>query len=66
MWFLWILFKETKVINKCYQYYYWTPKMAYNEPTQQNKLFFAQRAKKTPTEALRRSYKLARIAGRIF
>ena len=43
--FFGISFKVTKVTNKSYQGYYWTPKIAKNGPKQQNKLFFARRAK---------------------
>jgi hypothetical protein len=56
-WFFGISFKVTKVTTKSYQGYYWTPKIAKNWPKQHNK---------PKAEALCRSYKYARVAGRIF
>ena len=45
-WFFGIRFKVTNVTNKSYQGYYWTPKIAKNEPKQHN-LFFCPKGKKS-------------------
>ena len=42
-----VAFKVTKVTNKCYHGYYWTPKIAKNWPKQHKKLFFCPKGKKS-------------------
>ena len=48
--FFWVPFKVTKVSTKSSQGFYWTPKMAKNEPKQHNKLFYSLWAKKATAE----------------
>ena len=58
LWFFGTSFKVTKVNTKCYQGYYWTPKIAKNGPTQHNKLFVLHEGQKKPwpkVKALRRA-----------